>query len=100
MNVTNMLWQPAMLALTYAAHPEIDGGIPTQCFVCPDNIAYLYRSKVKHAPIEAPDGPATFAACTIVVFKIGGHIAVEENPQEIALMRDRALGHTKKLESA
>ena len=100
MSVTNMLWQPAMLALTAIAHPEIDSGVPTQCFVSPDNIAYMYRAKVKNVQIERPDDPPTFSLCTIVVFKVGGHISVEESPQAIAVLRDRALGHSPKLATA
>lgn len=100
MNVTNMLWQPAMLELTAIAHPEVEGGVPTRCFVSPDNIAYMYRTKVKQMPIENPDGPPVFSACTIVVFKVGGHIAVDEKPQAIAVLRDRALGHSQKLAPA
>lgn len=100
MNVTNMLWQPAMLPLTSIGHPEIDDGKPTQCFISPDNIAYMYRSKVKHAPIESADDLHTFSNCTIVVFRVGGHLSVVETPQAIAVLRDRALGHSQKLAEA
>lgn len=91
MDVTNMVWRPALIALTLMPRPEVDDGKPTQCFVDPNGISAVWRTNVKHdAEPDAPGPTYTIVHCCHF------HLMVVETPAEIALLRDRALGHERK----
>lgn len=95
-NVTNMVWQPEMIALTQAPDPDIDNGETTQIFVNPQMIVAIYRLVVERWNKDKTATPE-FRVGTFVVLQVGGHVTVTESPGRVALLRDRALGHERKM---
>ena len=94
MSVTQMQWQPALMCLTYVARPQLDGGVPTRCYVSPQNIIAIVRWRAEY---DLPDGGKVTQCCTGVQLSPLGHwLHVLESPEEVAAMRDRAFGIERK----
>lgn len=83
-NVQNTLWRPAFLRLTAVGMPPLG---ERTCFIEADRILYVRR--------VALNGDAALEATEI---HLGGALAmyVTEQPETVAMMRDRALGHEQK----
>ena len=96
--VNQMQWQPALLKLTYTPHPDVDDGEPTPCYVCPQWITGISRQAMKFGKVDAPSESYPAKTCTAVVISSSIIYYVIETPEQVALMRDRALGHEPKLE--
>lgn len=98
MNVTQMYWQPPLLRLTYVGHPEVDDGGPTVCFVAPQLISGIVRQTLSfgkvagHTPPE-PQEQHPIITVTGVALTTGQVYYITESPDEVATLRDRALGH-------
>lgn len=95
--VNQMQWQPALLKLTYVGHPEVDGGEPTPCYICPQWITSINRQRMKFSSIADKDKTYEIDSCTAVVISAYQILYVTETPEQVALLRDRALGHEAKL---
>ncbi len=93
---TNMMWQPAMIRLTQVPSVTVDDGAPVACYVNPAKIVSIFRGNDIR---KSADGSESRTTCTIVVLEVGGHVGVEESPQTVAMLRDRALGVEAKLSS-
>ena len=87
-NTTQMLWKPQLLRLTQVPHPKLDGEVPTACFIDPSMILMIRRTLVTF-----PEKPERFDVCTLVITGVGSsYLHVMESPEQVATMRDRALG--------
>lgn len=87
-DVTNMLWRPAMVRLTLVQNPSVDDGKETACYVDPSAIGGVWR-----AALECKDG--TLVSCTRV-HCCHYEVVVTEMPEQVAMLRDRALGYNNK----
>jgi len=87
-NMTQMLWQPRLLRLTYVAHPLLNGGKASTCFVAPQHIILIRLTNTK-----LDDDPNASFDSTLVVTDCKEFLHVTEAPDIVAMMRDRALGH-------
>ena len=95
--VTQMTWQPALLKLTFAPHPDVDGGEPTPCYVAPQWIIGIGRQALTFGKVGVTGESHPAVTCTAVVISPSMAYYVTETPEQVALMRDRALGHEPKL---
>jgi hypothetical protein len=95
-SMTQMLWRAPLLRLTQIPVPDLDEGQPTVVFVDPQQIGAVRRLNSGYAKkLEA--GPAArefhpMIACT-EVHCCHYTLLVVEMPEEVAMLRDRALGH-------
>lgn len=103
MTVSQMHWQPALIRLTQIANPDCDEGKATPCFVNPQHITQISRGVTSFTKtingVVPPEGMREYhpaQACTFVVISAGLGLQVVESPEQVALMRDRALGHEVK----
>jgi hypothetical protein len=88
-DVTNMTWRPALVALTLMPNPNVDNGVATRAFVDPSAISAVWRAQVK-VENEAQVDQQTYT----IVHCCHYHVVVVETPEQVALLRDRALGHS------
>lgn len=93
MNVQQMLWKPALIKLTQAPYPDVDGNEPTACYVDPSAIVAVSRLMMKPKGHDGTDGEPR---CVTFVNICHGHYYVTETPEQVAMARDRALGHESK----
>jgi hypothetical protein len=93
MDVTNMLWQPALLRLT-CQHPEVNGGKQMAAYIAPQAITVVRRVAVVFGSPEDPNRKYPAIDCT-EVFYCHGVLHVLETPEEVARLRDLALGHER-----
>ncbi len=93
MELTNMIWRPAMIRLTQTARPDIDDGGGTPIFIQPEFIVAIHRQSIQH---RDTDGKPVYdrLCCTVVTLSNGGPMSyfVNESPEEIANLRDGAYG--------
>ena len=98
MDVTNMIWRPALLKLTSMPHPDVDNGATAALFVDPAAISQIRRVLViqKKAPEFVEPHPGQMGTelhcCHYIVH-------VMESCEQVALLRDKALGHAPALGS-
>ena len=92
MDVTNMMWQPELLKLTQIGNPDWFDGEPTACYVTPQSITRISRSVAAFPMREDPTKRHADIQCT-EVFYCHGTLHVTESPEEVARLRDKALGH-------
>ena len=94
MSVTQMYWQPPLMALTYVAHPDVDDGWPTKCFVAPQLISGIGRQSLAFSKTDPQLKGEWHKVCTAtaVTLTTNGVYYVKETPEEVAMMRDKALG--------
>lgn len=102
-----MYWQPALIKLTQLPNPEHDGGKPTPCYVAAQQITLISRgltsfSKTRNGHVTDPALREYFPAqeATFVVINSSVALQVLETPEQVALLRDRALGHKPELKPA
>lgn len=99
-NTQVMQWQPKLIQLTQLANPDWWDGKPTVAFVDPRLICSIVCTKGGYAkkglPADAPLGYHTEVDCTMVRICGSSEIAVLESPEEVARLRDLALGHEPK----
>lgn len=91
--VQNKSWSPRMVKLTSIGNHEVNGGKPTATYVDPYCVALAVRSiGAWSVQIEGSEQNPR-VECTIVWLRGGGtaNILVVETPEEVALLRDRAL---------
>lgn len=101
MTLTQMYWKPALLQLTQIANPAMDDGTPTPCFVDPQEIVSIARTRSSFAKEGTLDGVLEYydrINCTSVSLR-SYSLLVTESPSQVAMMRDAALGHERKLEA-
>ena len=91
-DVTNMMWRPALLQLTQIGNPDWDNGTPTVCFIDPSAITKLSRVVASFPTRADPTKKHPDVSCT-EVFYCHGALHVIESPEEIAMMRDKIFGH-------
>lgn len=87
-----MMWQPALLRLTQIGNPDVEGGAPTPCYLTPQSITRISKAVAAFQMREDSTKRHPDVACT-EVFYCHGALHVLESPEEVAMMRDRALGH-------
>lgn len=92
LDVTSMMWQPALLRLTMIGNPDVEGGKPTPCFLTPQSITMIRRAIAAFPRRDDPAQRHPDAPCTEVFF-CHGAVHVLESAEEVAMLRDRALGH-------
>lgn len=98
MSVTNMMWQPQLVRLTFIPHPKLSGGKSTSCFIDPRHICVIKRTETT---IESLGQEQTqYGEATLVMINDRLYLHVEESPETVAMLRDKALGHAPKLEAA
>lgn len=97
--VNQMTWQPALLKLTYAAHPDVDNGAPTPCYIAPQWIVGIGRQAMRFCRVDDPKESHPAQTCTAVVISSYQIYYVTESPEEVARLRDVALGHVAKLKA-
>ena len=93
-NANIMQWQPKMILLTQVGSPDWDNGEDSICSVNPSLITMAIRGRSAYAK-RPPTPAAEFhpdQVCT-GVYVTQGTISVRESPQEVARLRDLALGH-------
>lgn len=88
MNVRQMAWQPELIEVTQMPTPDVNDGQPSKAFIDPSRIFQINRIKAKWA-----DGPEM--EVTQINFT-GGYIHCMETVEQIANMRNAALGYKKK----
>lgn len=87
-------WTPKLLKLTQIGNPEVANGEVTSCFVDPRLIAAVVRAAASFYRSDSQTRePYPRVECTTIWLSGGGpsHLSVTELPDQIALMRDRAL---------
>lgn len=92
MDVTNMMWRSALLRLTQIGNPDVNGGQPTVCYLDPQAITRISVVVAAFSLRANPEKRHPDVPCT-EIFYCHGTLHVLESPEEVARMRDRALGH-------
>ena len=92
MDVTQMVWKPEMIRLSYVGNPSVNGGAATSCFVDPSMIASITRQQITNR--DSAGATLNTVECTIVGC-CHFSLYVEESPETVAMLRDKALGYTK-----
>lgn len=87
-SITNMRWQPPLIRLTQVSIDCVDGGASTTCYVAPDAIYQIHRSRVWSGD-KAGEGQEI---CCTEVYGAYMKAQVLETPEEICRLRDEALG--------
>lgn len=95
-NITQMLWKPPLIRLTYIAHPTVDGGLPTPCFIDPQQISVIRRTDTNVR--DATDETTIYGPSTLVMISSSLYVHVMESPDTVAMLRDKALGLEQKEE--
>lgn len=96
---TQMYWQPSLIRLTQMPDPEMDEGRPTVCYISPDKILAIHRIRTAFSK-AGQNGPQEYreyhphVVCTCVVTGYY-NLMVTELPEQIAILRDQAMGHSK-----
>lgn len=88
---TVMYWKPKLLRLTHVGLADIDGGRETPCYVRPDEITMIRRMHVADPSVAADK--RTDIIGTVVWLHGSAYVHVTESVEQVALMRDKALGH-------
>ena len=94
MNAQMMMWRPALIKLTQIGRPEVNNGEPVSLYVDPSAIQ---RITIEQTVFNLVDGTKSEPVVCTSVFCCHFHCAVLESPEQVALMRDQALGHQSKL---
>ncbi len=89
MNISSMVWQPALIKLTNAIPPE-EG---TPAYIAPQWITAIERRRAQFSKVENQEEKLPPQTCTYVWISGSMGYWVQEPPAVIAMMRDRALGH-------
>jgi len=99
LQVSNSIWQaqPPLLRLTTIAHGDVDGGVPTPCYIAPQWITSIERKVVSFSKFGTEGEHWPSQCCTYVAVSPSMGYWVVEAPEVVAMMRDRALGHEPKL---
>lgn len=92
MTVQQKNWSPRMVKLTAIGNREVSHGEPTATYVDPYYIALAVRS-IGSWNVMYSQGRNEPTECTTVWLRDGcpANILVLESPEEVALLRDRAL---------
>lgn len=94
----NKIWRAPLIKLTQIASNDFANNEPTECFVDPAEITHCFRSMGSFHKVSNPDEKWPYLECTTVMLR-HGHIQVIEQPREIALLREKALGNIEALKS-
>lgn len=90
---TQMVWQPPLVKLTAAPHQDIDGGKPQSCYVNPQLIAVIQRMAIQHHKFKEGN-KKKWPPVNVTAVQTGALIMyVKETPDQVAKLRDEALGH-------
>ena len=90
MNVTQMMWKPALIRLTQVPYPVIDDGKPTVLFVDPTAIQKVCREMIY---FNLPDGERSEGIMATSINCCHFNCSVMESPETVAMLRDKSLGH-------
>ena len=90
-----LVMRSRLMRVTHIPNPGVDDGVETPAFINPEHIILIMRGTARFGNTEDPE---SFKACppqagTLVMLSPTGHIYVSESPEEVAHLRDRALGH-------
>lgn len=91
-NITQMLWKPKLIRLTQIGNPDVDEGKPTPCFLDPATVTSIVACVAAFATRQDQTKRHPDVYCT-AVFYCHGTLHVLETPEQVAVLRDRALGH-------
>lgn len=94
----NKIWRAPLITLTQIASGDFGNNEPTECFVDPAEIVYCIRSMGAFNKVLNPDEKYPYLECTTVMLR-HGHVQVIEQPREIALLREKAMGNLEALKS-
>ena len=95
-NATQMMWQPPLLKLTQIGLDGVDDGIPTTLYINPALIQKISRAKMW---FTKPDGTKSDAVMATELHCCHFVCHVSQDPEFVALMRDKALGHDNPLKA-
>lgn len=94
-DVTNMMWQPEMIRLTQIGNPEIDNGKSQPMYIDPSTIKCV-RSTMGAFRKAGTDQWHESVPCTEV--NCCHFVAmVVESPEQVAMLRNAALGYQQKV---
>lgn len=86
-----------LIRLTQIGNPDHDGGKPTPIYIDPSCISYIRRTSGAFVRGESKGRPDfdlhKRTDCTAVNLHGSNEMLVEETPEVIAMLRDRAYGH-------
>ncbi len=99
-DTTVMQWQPALIRLNSAPHPDLDNGKSFPVFIAPQYIVGIEIQKFSYNKADKPEERHPQQIATRVVIGPQHYYFVVESPEIVALMRDRALGHAPQLDAA
>lgn len=97
MNVTQMMWQPALLRFTAVPHPDMTEQGPHYVYIAAHLITGAERRPFRWSKLDSKEEQWPTQVGTSIMLASGGGYWVEELPETIALMRDKALGHEPKI---
>lgn len=89
-----MQWRPALIRLNLIPRPDVDDGQPTTTYVDPAAISAIWRTNVAK---DKPGGGTESAGCYTLIHCHYYNIMVVETPEQVARLRDKALGHEARL---
>ena len=90
-NTQVMNWKPKLIRLTMIGNPDWDGGKPQVCFLDPAVIVSLSEGFGAFSTRDDPPKRHPDVRCTAVFF-CHGTLHVLESAEEVARLRDEALG--------
>lgn len=89
MTATQMQWQPKLIKLTQVGIPSIDEGQPTAVFINPQHITMICRSRVTY---QVPGEEEKHQTLGTYINMVHATAHVQESPEVVAMLRDKALG--------
>lgn len=95
MNAEMMMWRPKLIRLTQIANPDHDGGQTTPCYAHPECIETIQRHRAAFGKSGLSGEFHEYQDVTIVAMHGAKTLFVTESPDEVARLRDQALGHTE-----
>ena len=94
-----MQWQPPFLRLNSVPNPDVNSGESSPIFIAPQHITLIDRQCVSYNKSSDRSEYWPPREGTRVVIGPNFYEFVTEDPETVALMRDRALGHKPTLTS-
>ena len=96
--ITQALWKPKLIRLTQIGNPDYNDGLPTICFLDPATITSISVAVAAFNMRADPAKRHPDVSCTAVFF-CHGTLHVTESPEQVAAMRDSALGYKQELKT-
>lgn len=96
-DTTVMTWQPPPIRLTSAPHPDLNGGKSLPVFVDPKYIVGIEVQAFSYNKAEDPEKRWPQQVATRVVIGPSHFYFVQEPPEVVAALRDRAFGYAPNL---